>query len=51
LTGGYHLAWVVSASIAGAGLIAGSTILKGVRTGEQVTAEPAIPEAAYSEAA
>jgi EmrB/QacA subfamily drug resistance transporter len=53
LTGGYHLAWVVSASIAGAGLIAGSTILKGVRLGQEAAPEfsPAGPEAAYSEAA
>jgi EmrB/QacA subfamily drug resistance transporter len=53
LTSGYHLAWVISASIAGAALLAGSTILKGNRIGEQVAAErsPVRPEPAYSEAA
>jgi MFS family permease len=53
LTSGYHLAWVISASIAGAALLAGSTILKGNRIGEQVAAErrPVGPEPAYSEAA
>ena len=34
LTGGYHLAWVVSASIAGVALVIGGIVLRAVRLGE-----------------
>jgi EmrB/QacA subfamily drug resistance transporter len=50
LTGGYHLAWVVSASIAAAALIVAVVVLKGVRT-QQVESELVDVEPAYSEAA
>jgi MFS family permease len=50
LTGGYHLAWVVSAGIAVAALIVAVVVLKGVQTGEAedqaVDVEPAYSEAA-----
>ncbi|HEY2435563.1 MAG TPA: MFS transporter [Solirubrobacteraceae bacterium] len=50
LTGGYHLAWVVSAGIAAAALIVAVVVLKGVQTGEAedqaVDVEPAYSEAA-----
>ncbi len=42
LTGGYHFAWVISASIAGAALVIGATYLRAVRLGEntvELTAE------------
>jgi EmrB/QacA subfamily drug resistance transporter len=50
LTGGYHLAWVVSAGIAAAALIVGVVVLKGVRV-QQVEDGPVDIEPAYSEAA
>jgi hypothetical protein len=50
LTGGYHLAWVISASIAGAALLVGLVVLKGVRT-QPVEDETFDIEPAYSEAA
>jgi EmrB/QacA subfamily drug resistance transporter len=50
LTGGYHLAWVVSAGIAAAALIVGLVVLKGVRV-QQVEDGPVDIEPAYSEAA
>jgi MFS family permease len=34
LTGGYHLAWVISAGIAGVALLIGGTVLRAVRLGE-----------------
>jgi EmrB/QacA subfamily drug resistance transporter len=34
LTGGYHLAWVISASVAGAALLIGGTVLRSVRLGD-----------------
>jgi EmrB/QacA subfamily drug resistance transporter len=50
LTGGYHLAWVVSAGIAAAALIVATTGLKSVRVApsedEAVDLEPAYSEAA-----
>ncbi len=49
LTGGYHLAWVVSAGIAAAALIVATTVLKSVRVGEaedeSIDLEPAYSEA------
>jgi hypothetical protein len=50
LTGGYHLAWVVSASIAAAAMIVAVVVLKSVRVG-QVEDETVEIEPAYSEAA
>ena len=56
LTGGYHLAWVVSAGIAAAGLIVAVVVLQGVRgqLHDEVVEERPMEEAAgkpaYSEA-
>jgi hypothetical protein len=58
LTGGYHLAWLVSASIAAAALIVGLVVLKSVRVDDQddqeVVEEAPVEEVAgkpaYSEA-
>jgi EmrB/QacA subfamily drug resistance transporter len=46
LTGGYHLSWLVSASIAGVGLVVALLLLERVRMNreEAVTAEPAYSE-------
>ncbi len=49
LTGGYHLAWVISASIAGAALVIGGIVLRTVRMGEspvELPAEELLAEAA-----
>jgi EmrB/QacA subfamily drug resistance transporter len=57
LTGGYHLAWIISASIAAAAVLVGALVLETVRVraeSEKLTAtseEPHVPEPAYSEAA
>ncbi len=51
LTGGYHLAWVISASIAGAGLLIGLLVLQGVRLSIGTEDEGVAAEPAYSEAA
>jgi EmrB/QacA subfamily drug resistance transporter len=48
LTGGYHLAWVISAAIAGAGLLVGLLVLEGARITadqEEIAAEPVYSEA------
>jgi EmrB/QacA subfamily drug resistance transporter len=50
LTGGYHLAWVISASIAGAALVIGALALEGVRVGRAADDEVVTGEPAYSEA-
>jgi MFS family permease len=49
LTGGYHLAWIISASIAAVALLIGTPLLTSVRLGgetEAVAAEPSLAEAA-----
>ena len=63
LTGGYHLAWVISAGIAAAALLIGVAVLKAVRLGDaeaeagqadvDLTGEPGLvqPNASYAEAA
>jgi EmrB/QacA subfamily drug resistance transporter len=55
LTGGYHLAWVISASIAVASIVIAVPLLKSVRTtGQEVPSEIEEPfgnEATYAEAA
>jgi EmrB/QacA subfamily drug resistance transporter len=63
LTGGYHLAWVISASIAGVALLIGVPVLKAVRLGDtevewqeadsDLTGEPGLlqSDAGYAEAA
>jgi MFS family permease len=56
LTGGYHLSWVVSASITGAAVILALLVIKSVRPDAAVdedeveAAEPVAAEPAYSEA-
>jgi EmrB/QacA subfamily drug resistance transporter len=50
LTGGYHVAWVVSAGIAAAAFLVGLVVLKGVRM-PQAQDEAVELEPAYSEAA
>jgi EmrB/QacA subfamily drug resistance transporter len=44
LTGGYHLAWIVSAGIAAAALIVGVTVLKAVRGAPQAEDAPQAEE-------
>ena len=51
LTGGYHLAWLVSASIAFAALAIGTAVLKSVRVGESGAAEAVDLEVAPAGAA
>ncbi len=59
LTGGYHLAWVISASIAFAAFLISATVLRKVRLGEEVATagDPEAhlvdlePDASYAEAA
>jgi EmrB/QacA subfamily drug resistance transporter len=55
LVGGFHLAWVVSAGIAGVALLVGAVTLQTVTHGAaaqpETTTEILEPEAAYSEAA
>jgi EmrB/QacA subfamily drug resistance transporter len=53
LTGGYRLAWVISASIAVAALVVGAAVLKAVRMGESEAAAPAespVPELLINDA-
>jgi EmrB/QacA subfamily drug resistance transporter len=50
LTGGYHLAWVISAGVAGAGLLIGLLVLEGIRIGTRSEQEEVASEPAYSEA-
>jgi EmrB/QacA subfamily drug resistance transporter len=51
LTGGYHLAWTISAGIAGAGLVIGLLVLEGARSRGRVQEDVVASEPAYSEAA
>jgi EmrB/QacA subfamily drug resistance transporter len=41
LTGGYHLAWVISASVAAVALLIGASVLRSVGVGEQLAVEMA----------
>ncbi len=50
LTSGFHLAWVVSASIAGAGIIVALLVLQSARRDPVVEQETVAAEPAYSEA-
>ncbi len=50
LVGGFHLSWVVSASIAGAGIVVALLALESVRAPADVEEEVVAAEPAYSEA-
>jgi EmrB/QacA subfamily drug resistance transporter len=50
LTGGYHLAWVISASVAGTALVIGAVVLRAVRLGEADGAIPAVDVTGLPEA-
>jgi predicted MFS family arabinose efflux permease len=50
LTSVFHLAWVISASIAGAGLVIALAVLRGVRTESNAHEDEVAVEPAYSEA-
>ncbi len=49
LTGGYHLAWVISAGIAGAAFLVGLLVLQGERVATETEDEVVAAQPAYSE--